>query len=239
MSSAQQETTRPDADIRPLQYRALAGAAPVSEPRTSEELLVHVADLEHRMREQERQFARELEKARLEAREEGKQSVRGEQAARHQQCAAQLEAVVEAFKAHTESYFARVEHEVVRLALAVAERILHREAQLDPLLLSGSVRVALGQLAASTQVRLRVPADQQEMWAETVRLMPGLPLRPQVVADPVMESCEAVLETNLGTVNVGVHSQLKEIERGFFDLPEVRKDRTEPTAEIDGNAKQG
>jgi len=36
-----------------------------------------------------------------------------------------------------------VEHEVVKLALAVAARILRREAQMDPLLLTGAVRVAL------------------------------------------------------------------------------------------------
>ncbi len=36
----------------------------------------------------------------------------------------------------------------MKLALAVAARILRREAQMDPLLLTGAVRVALGQLAA-------------------------------------------------------------------------------------------
>jgi hypothetical protein len=51
-----------------------------------------------------------------------------------------------------------VEHEVVELALAVAARILRREAQMDPLLLTGAVRVALGQLSGSTEVRVRVPA---------------------------------------------------------------------------------
>ena len=44
-------------------------------------------------------------------------------------------------------YLHAVEHEVVKLALAVAARILRREAQMDPLLLTGAVRVALGQLS--------------------------------------------------------------------------------------------
>ena len=38
---------------------------------------------------------------------------------------------------------------MVKLALAIAARILRREAQTDPLLLTGAVRVALGQLAAT------------------------------------------------------------------------------------------
>jgi len=95
---------------------------------------------------------------------------------------------------------------------------------MDPLLLSGAVRVALGHLAESTEVRLRVPPGQRDMWAEMVRLMPGLPLRPQVQADEDLQSCDAVLETGLGTVDLGVRAQLAEIERGFFDLLDVRRE---------------
>lgn len=66
-----------------------------------------------------------------------------------------------------------------------------------------------------------MPAVHEEMWAEMVRLMPELPLRPEVWADQEMHTCEAVLETKLGTVDLGVRAQLREIERSFFDLPEV------------------
>ena len=70
-------------------------------------------------------------------------------------------------------YFEAVEHEVVKLALAVAARILRREAQMDPLLLTGAVRVALGQLSASTQVRSRVPAaDLRAVGARPWRICP-------------------------------------------------------------------
>ena len=219
-----------------MQYRVLAGSDPaLTEPQSSGDPLLRIQDLERQLREREQQFARQLEKIRQECVEAGRKSVLGEQTVRHQQCAGQLEGAIQGFRAHTESYFARVEHEVVKLALALAERILHREAQLDPLLLSGAVRVALGQLAASTEVHLRVPADQQEMWTETVRLMPGLPLRPEVVADPGMQAGEAALITQLGTVNLGVQAQLKEIEHGFFDLLEVRNDTTEAAVRSDAS----
>jgi flagellar biosynthesis/type III secretory pathway protein FliH len=39
-----------------------------------------------------------------------------------------------------------------------------------------------------------------------------------------MGDCEAVMESNMGTIDVGVRSQLAEIERGFFDRLEVRKE---------------
>ena len=42
-------------------------------------------------------------------------------------------------------YFAGVEAEVVKLALAIAARVLHREAKLDPLLLTGCCEGCIGE----------------------------------------------------------------------------------------------
>ena len=44
----------------------------------------------------------------------------------------------------------------MQLALSIARKILHREAQLDPLLLAGIVRVALEKIDGATEVVLRV-----------------------------------------------------------------------------------
>ena len=55
--------------------------------------------------------------------------------------------VCEEFARERTKYFADVEAEVVKLALAIAARVLHREAELDPLLLTGVVRVALEKVA--------------------------------------------------------------------------------------------
>jgi flagellar assembly protein FliH len=41
---------------------------------------------------------------------------------------------------------------------------------MDPLLLTGAVRVALGQLAGATEVRLRVPAAELDLWTESMAL---------------------------------------------------------------------
>lgn len=225
--------------VRTMEYPLMAGASlPLVHLDSPADLVKRVRELEEELEENEKQFARKLETVRHEALERGKQLAGSDQAAWRQQCAAELTATIGGFRAQTEEYLARVEHEVVRLALAVAERIMHRESQLDPLLLSGAVRVALGQLAESTEVRLRVPAKQHEMWAEIVRLMPGLPLRPEVCADQEMKTCEAVLETNLGTVDLGIRSQLEEIERGFFDLLDVRKETNGDAVRPDATGKR-
>lgn len=206
--------------VRAMQYPILPGSPLAG----GEADTARAAEMERILAEREQQLVRQAEAARREAFEKGREAARSEQAAWRQQCTAELGAALERFRTERDDYLARVEHEVVRLALAIAQRVLHREAQMDPLLLSGAVRVALGQLAESTEVKLRVPAAQQEMWAEMLRLMPGLPLRPDVVGDAELETPEAVLEAGLGTVDLGVRAQIAEIERGFFDLLEVRRE---------------
>jgi len=121
------------------------------------------------------------------------------------------------FAEERDRYFATVEKEVVKLALAIAARILRRESQMDPLLLTGAVRVALGQLSGSTEVRLRVPQAELDLWREALALLPNLTMKPQVVAGDGMRLGDCVIETAMGSVDLGIRSQLGEIERGFFD----------------------
>jgi flagellar assembly protein FliH len=131
-----------------------------------------------------------------------------------------LTRAVDTFTGEQKSYFARVEREVVQLALSIAAHVLHREAQLDPLLLAGAVRVALGQLSEATQVRLCVPPEEAKSWTERMHFMPDLLLRVAVTPDSQMQPGDCRLETELGRVDLGVRAQLQEIERGFFDLLE-------------------
>ena len=88
---------------------------------------------------------------------------------------------------------------------------------MDPLLLTGAVRVALGQLAGASEVRLRIPAAEADLWRETISLVPKLAIKPAVVVGEGMRLGECVIESKVGTVDLGVRSQLGEIERGFFD----------------------
>ena len=125
--------------------------------------------------------------------------------------------LVDQFARARERYLQAAEKEVVKLALAVAARILRREAHMDPLLLTGAVRVALGQLTGSTEVRLQVPANELDLWKETLELLPNQAVRPQVTAGEGMQLGDCLIDTTLGSVDLGIRSQLGEIERGFFD----------------------
>jgi flagellar assembly protein FliH len=129
----------------------------------------------------------------------------------------QVSELIQKFAEDRDNYFYAVEHEVVDLALAVAARILRREAQMDPLLLTGAVRVALGQLSKTNQVRLRVPETELSLWTEAIEHIPNLAVRPIVLAGEGMCLGDCVIETELGSVDLGIRAQLSELEYGFFD----------------------
>ena len=159
-------------------------------------------------------------------------------AAEEEQRKRQLAGLIESFTTERDRFLHAVEQEVVKLALAVAARILRREAQMDPLLLTGAVRVALGQLAGASEVRLRVPAAEAELWKETIALVPNLAMKPAVVPEEGMRLGECVIESKVGTVDLGVRSQLGEIERGFFDRAGSRLPLRKEGAPEEGFAAQ-
>jgi flagellar assembly protein FliH len=176
------------------------------------------AEMDARLTEETR---KSFEAGRERGRQEGRQAEHEAQAAAmataEQRRARQATELMGSFAEERDRFMRAVEHEVVKLSLAVAARILRREAQMDPLLLTGAVRVALGQLSASTQVRLRVPAAELDLWTEAIALVPNLAVKPVVEAGDGMRLGDCVIETGLGSVDLGIRAQLSEIERGFFD----------------------
>lgn len=127
-----------------------------------------------------------------------------------------IASAVEQFAEQRSDYFRRVETEAVRLALAIARKVLQREAQMDPLLLAGIVRVALDQMQEGTLVQLRVPPDSAKSWTEfcshrqdghTITVLP----------DETLKSDTCVLQAEVGTTEISVDTQMHEIESGFFD----------------------
>jgi flagellar assembly protein FliH len=123
-------------------------------------------------------------------------------------------------------YYQKIEGEAVQLALSIARKILHREAQVDPLLLMGIVRVALEQLEGATGVVLAVHPQQAAEWRRSLASSMDLKMDPkglpEIVEDAALgpEHCE--LRTSMGVAHLGVEVQLKEIEQGFADLLAAR-----------------
>lgn len=115
-------------------------------------------------------------------------------------------------------YYQQMETEVVQLALAIARKILRREAQVDTLLLAAMVRITLEKMESGTKVVVRVNPQQATEWRGYFTHHMKASQVPDVVEDPAMHADHCVLQTALGTTEVGVEIQLKEIEQGLLDL---------------------
>jgi len=143
-----------------------------------------------------------------------------------QQLRQSLETALERFKKDRESYFGLIENEVVHLALAIAKKILHREAQMDPLLLAGMVHVALEKLESGTRIRLHANPQEIHFWRDHFAQSERPHLAPELIGDPALGRGQCYLDTEVGSTHVSLENQLKEIEQGFFDLlqhrPQVR-----------------
>jgi flagellar assembly protein FliH len=130
---------------------------------------------------------------------------------------AKIRQALELFKNERKSYFSRVESEVVHLALAIASKVLHREAQVDPMLVAALVRVAVEKLHDGSIVTVRVSPAQAKKWANYLA-DPQNGSTISVVEDSHLGPNDCILETDLGSANFSIDAQLKEIEQGFFDL---------------------
>ncbi len=172
---------------------------------------------EQLVEETRRAFEAGRERGREEGRHAEREALAPAAAAEGEQRRRQAADLIEQFTRDRDRYLHTVEQEVVRLALAVAARILRREAQMDPLLLTGAVRVALGQLAATSEIRIRVPAKESDLWIETIAHLPNLATKPLIVPEEDMRLGDCLIESKVGTVDLGIRAQLGEIERGFFD----------------------
>jgi flagellar biosynthesis/type III secretory pathway protein FliH len=131
--------------------------------------------------------------------------------------AANVRHALELFQVERKDYFSRVESDVVHLALAISAKILHREAQVDPLLVAALVRVAVDKLHDGSSVSVRVSPAQAEKWRHYL----ANPLNGSsiaIVEDTHLGPDDCILETDLGSANFSIDAQLKEVEQGFFDL---------------------
>jgi flagellar assembly protein FliH len=154
-------------------------------------------------------------------RREGEARALAQPAAQLEEIRGGMAAALEQFARERREYYLHVEREVVQLALTIARKILHRESVVDPLLLAGMVRVQLERIDQSTKTVLRVhPQQVSEFRSFFARQLSEK--QPDVIEDASLEPDRCVLQTALGTTEIGPEVQLKEIEQGLLDLEAAR-----------------
>lgn len=188
-------------------------------------LEARIVELESERAEMQRKHREELAAAQQKA-TESLTTVLGEQRETlAREYAAKLAAALAAFQEEETRYFRAAESAVVRLALAVAARVLHREVQLDPLMLRGAVRVALEEAQQGTRCVLEVAHSEAEAWGKWLSTEAfGGSIEVRGREDVAPGRCR--VEIGASTADLSVHAQLAEIERGFFDLLQSRPGTT-------------
>jgi flagellar assembly protein FliH len=107
------------------------------------------------------------------------------------------------------------ESDLLKLAIAVARRVIHRELTLDPGSIEGLIRVALEKLESRELCRVRVHPDQEPVIRTLLARFSAAPV--ELIPDGTLHSGDVLFETAHGTLDGSIEAQLQEIERGFAD----------------------
>lgn len=241
-----------DAAIEPIRWRRLAGipasgeavssaADPVvlftPQPKTPEasggpppEVLTayeaKVETLTTQLQQLQAGMARREQQAREEGRQQGIREGETAASARLSALLEKLARTIQEVAGARSRYRHEAEQDVVRLATAIARRILHRDLAVDPGALLGLVKSAFEKLDAREVQRVRVHPDHTSIVKDYLDRI-GAPQRIEVQADASLELGGAAVETARGMLDASIGTQLEEIERGFADLlarGAVRKD---------------
>lgn len=165
------------------------------------------------------QLQQALEQRVREARQAG---LREGEAAARQKAAAEIEAIREqtsrtvAELAQVRSQlFHQAEGDLLRLAMEIARRIVHRELRVEPGAVDALIRHALDKVQGQEVCRVRAHPDQAAWLRPALeRLGQG---QLEVKADASLEPGAMLFETSRGNLDASVETQFREIERGLAD----------------------
>jgi len=116
--------------------------------------------------------------------------------------------------------YSQVEREVVKLAVEVAKKIVHREIQADREVIQSLVKVALSHVAEKSAVTVHLhPADYSFILERRAELAQGADEGRDIVllADKAVDRGGCLVETECGDIDARIEEEFREIERSFFE----------------------
>ena len=117
------------------------------------------------------------------------------------------------------------EADLLKLAISIARRVLHRELTLDPESIEGLIRVALDKLQSRELCRVRVHPEQEQAIRKSLERFANSQ-KVELVTDSSLQCGDVLFETAHGNLDASIESQLSEIERGLADrLRRLPQDR--------------
>ena len=107
-------------------------------------------------------------------------------------------------------------NDLVRLAVSIAARIIHRDVAIDPDALTGLVTAAFGKLQSREIHRVRMHPAMEPLVSKCLE-QTGAPKNLVLNPDPGLSPGDLFFETAQGSLDASVDTQLGEIERGLID----------------------
>jgi flagellar assembly protein FliH len=134
-----------------------------------------------------------------------------------QEISTRLGALLHDVAADNEALVRTLETQVIELALAVAEKVIAREAKIDPTLVLNVVRSALSEIHDATELRIHVNPDDyplletrwQEMLPRTVAE------RSELTLDELVERGGVIVETRIGYVDSQLKTRMNQVVTSF------------------------
>jgi flagellar biosynthesis/type III secretory pathway protein FliH len=116
------------------------------------------------------------------------------------------------------SLYVKVEREVVKLAIAVAKKIVHREIQVDRDIIQTLVRVALGHVAEKSSVTIHLnPMDYNYLLELRAELSQSEGRDIALLSDKSIERGGCLIQTDCGDIDARVQEEFREVEHAFFE----------------------
>lgn len=200
--------------IEPLEYRDVSCCGKLLPVAVPEQEVV--SPVQHSGISED-EVARRVQSAREEAMAAAEERIWVERERAREEAEERLARRLREFEVERSNYVRSVEREVVQLALAIARKIIRREAEVDPTLLAGLVRIALDGMQCGPAVRVRVAPAEAERWKRLGKNEAGAAWW-EVVEDEQLQPSDCIVETELGTANFSFEAQLHDVEESFAQL---------------------
>jgi len=155
---------------------------------------------------------------RTEARAAVEAEMRAAWEARADALRAELDGIVTQIGAAREALWARQEPEMVALALDIARQVVKTEVTQNPEVVHALIANAVRRITDKDNVRVRVSVSDaprvKEMRQDLMELMDGL-RHLEIVDDRRVGEGGCVIETNAGTIDAKIETQLSEVARAL------------------------
>lgn len=175
-------------------------------------------DVEDRLRE-------EFKAGFDEGRRHAERSIREEYQRKNAEMQAAVDALLESIARQYKEFQAAAERHVVRLAVAVAERIVKRTIALDHEVVLRQIHEAMKRVVGVDRIRIRInPRDEEFVRAHRAELLTSADAVRELTleADETIERGSCVLESDAGNVDASITTQLERIEAALFNDQETR-----------------